>query len=151
MKHKRKHVSRVLRVGLLGLIFSGAVLVPEYRQMQGTVFNEFRVADDIASYYEDGGIVCDMPSMVYRLSSEWGIEPEDILSNLYSPHYYDITEPDPYIEWLRKENVTLWCYFGERGSPVWSILSQYSGLLVNVLGEPKSGIYLVDQPILNDL
>jgi hypothetical protein len=107
LKYKRRIMSTVLRVGVLGLMFTGVALVPEYQQMQGTVLNEFRIADDIASHYQDGGIVVDMPSMVYRLSSKHGVESEDIISNHYSPYYYGVTDPAAYFEWLRKENVTV--------------------------------------------
>lgn len=151
LKYKRQNVSKVLRFGIVGLFLTSLLLVPEYHQMQETVLNEFNVAYNIASYYPGGGIVLDTPSMVYRLSSKWGAEPEDIISNLYSPHYYGVSEPEAYLDWLRKEDVSLWCYYGERGDHVWDVLSQYPGLLVNMIGEPRTGVYIVDQTLLDSL
>ena len=119
--------------------------------MQGTVMNGFNIADEIASHYQGDGIVCDLPSMVYRLSNKHGVEPENIISNLYSSDYYGISDPDSYFEWLRKKNVTVWCFFGERGDPVRGVLGQYPGLLVNVMGEPRNGVYLVDPSVLDSL
>ncbi len=115
-----------------------------YQMLQGTVQNEFNVADKVADTYQSGGIVCDLPSMVYRLSSKWGVEPESIISNLYSPHYYGISDPASYGEWLRNGDVTIWCYHGERGDYVWSILSQYPDLLIIIEGGPRNGYYIVD-------
>lgn len=136
---------------MVGLLFTGFTLVPSYQSMQNTVRNEFAIADHIGVSYKEGSIVCDIPSMVYSLSTRWSIEPEDIISNLYSPHCYDDIDPRSYLGWLSMEDITIWCYYGERGDTVWDILSAYPDLLVCVTGRPRSGFYMVDASVLDSL
>lgn len=138
----------ILRVLILGIVLSGYALTPSYSKMQETVSYEFSIVDRIGMLHEDGSIVCDIPSMVYRLTTKWGVEPEEMLSNLYSPKYYGDSEPESYLEWLKKEEVTVWMYYGERGDDAWRAFNQYPYLLENKFGEPRSGAYLVNQTVL---
>ena len=145
LNSRKPIISKLMRLGILSILFTGFNLVPEYQMMQGAVQNEFNTADRVADVYQGGGIVCDIPSMVYRLSTKSGVKPEYITSNLYSPYYYGISDPEPYFEWLRKGNVSIWCYYGERGDPIWSILGLYPELFINIEGGPRNGYYLVDR------
>ena len=140
--------SAALPVGLLAL---NLVAAPHYMGLQGTVEAEFQVADQAARHYRGGTVVCDIPSMVYRLVTRWEVEPGSLLSNLYGPHYYGVLEPQAYLEWLDQNNVTLWMYYGERGDPVWAVLGGYPGLLKPLFGEPRRGTYQVDPSLLDSL
>jgi hypothetical protein len=114
--------SKILRVGVLLLLLSGFLVIPEYVALQGTVQNEFSIADDIAALYTGGRIVCDMPSMVYRLSNAHAVDPVDIISNHYSPHYFGLNGSRTYLEWLYMQDVSIWTYCGDRGDPVWLVM-----------------------------
>ena len=144
--------SRGLRLGFIAILLSGFLVLPEYVALQGTVSNEYAIADDISAQYEGGKIVCDMPSMVYRLTNTHGVEPEIILSNHYSPHYYGLNESREYIEWLSEQDVSIWTYYGDRGTPVWLIMeANYPFVFKNIFGEPTMGVYAVDRSVLDSL
>ncbi len=144
--------SKTLRVGVFLLLLSGFLVIPEYVALQGTVQNEFSIADTIAEQYTGGRIVCDMPSMVYHLSNAHGVEPKDILSNHYSPHYYGLNGSRTYLEWLYVQEVSIWTYYGERGNPVWLVIeANYPSLFKNLLGEPGMGVYSVEWSVLDSL
>ncbi|MCW4012156.1 MAG: glycosyltransferase family 39 protein [Candidatus Bathyarchaeota archaeon] len=141
-----------LLVGTLGIFFLGSVfVVPLYGGLQGTVVDEFGVADRVAGVYVGGVVVCDLPSTVYRLVDVYGVEPDCLLSNLYGPHYYGVDDPLEYLRWLKDEDVSVWCYFGDRGDPVWSAVEGYSGVFLVVWGEPRAGVYIVDQVVIDDV
>jgi len=141
--------------------------VPVYAGLQGTVVDEFGVADRVGEVYDGGVVVCDLPSIVYRLVSVWGVESDCLLSNLYSPHYYGVEAPVEYLRWLRDEDVRVWCYLGDRwlrdedvrvwcylgdrGDPVWGAIEGYPGVFVPVWGEPRAGVYLVDQSVIGQI
>lgn len=145
-------VSRVLRLGFLVLILSGFLVLPEYLALQGTVLNEYAIADCISNQYTGGKIVCDIPCMVYRLTNMHGVEPENILSNHYSPQYYGLNESRKYMEWLSEQNVYIWTYYGERATPVWLVMdANYPSVFKNILGEPGMGVYAVDRSVLDSL
>ena len=112
----------------------------------------FTVADRAISHYEGGTIVCDHPTVNYRLCFRWGVEASDLLGNHYSPHYYGVKEPLEYAKWLAKHNVTLWLYASSRAYPVWAVASRkMPGLLV--LKEEVYGmrIYEVDHAVLEKI
>ncbi len=141
-----------LQVGILAVFLLGfPVLVPRYAGLQTCVLDEFAVADRVAGVYVGGTVVCDLPSTVYRLVDVWGVEAECLLSNLYGPQYYEITEYEAYLRWLRDNDVCVWCYLGERGDPVWAVVSGYPGVFVSVWGEPGAGVYLVDQGVIGQI
>lgn len=144
--------SKILRVGVFLLLLSGFLVIPEYVALQGTVQNEFYIADDIAALYSGGRIVCDMPSVVYRLSNAHGVEPENIISNHYSPHYYGLNGSRTYLEWLYMQDVSIWTYYGDGGTPVWLVMeANYPSVFKNLLGEPGMGVYTVDRSVLDSL
>ena len=141
-----------LLVGTLGIFFfSSLFVVPLYAGLQGTVVGEFVVADRVGEVYDGDVVVCDLPSVVYRLVVVWGVESDCLLSNLYGPHYYGIEEPVEYLRWLRDEDVRVWCYLGDRGDPVWEAVGGYPGVFVPVWGEPRAGVYLVDQSVIGQI
>jgi len=144
---------RLMQVGLFALFLLGyPVLMPSYASLQGVVENEFYYADRVGEIYQNGSIVCDVPSMVYRLVDHWEVEPSSIISNLYSPHYYGIEDPDAYLEWLNARDIRVWIYFGGRGDPVWAVLEKnYPGVLVTYYGIPGRGVYLVNHGLLDSL
>jgi len=144
--------SKVVRVGILVLILTGFLVLPEYIALQGTVQEEYEIADAIFDQYAGGKIVCDLPSIVYRLSNNHGVEPEDILSNHYSPHYYGLNESRMYLKWLSTQDVRVWTYYGDRGTPVWlAIKENYPTVFKNLIGEPGMGVYTVDRSFLDSL
>ena len=131
--------------------FSSLFVVPLYAGLQGTVVGEFGVADRVGEVYDGGSVVCDLPSIVYRLVVVWGVESDCLLSNLYGPHYYGVEEPVEYLRWFRDKDVWVWCYLGDRGDPVWGAVENYSGVFVPIWGEPKAGVYLVDQSVVGQI
>ena len=134
-----------LVVVVLELICMNAIL-PAYGTFQSETLDIFDVADAASSHYVNGTIVCDHPTANYRLISRWGVSPEDLLSNHYSPHYYGVTDPARYARWFARHNVTLGLHCGSRSHPVWAVVSQeYPDLLL--LKEEVHGIliYVVNQ------
>ncbi len=128
------------------------LLLPQYSGLQSTVATEFSVADRVGEQYHGGVIVCDMPSMLYRLTVDWGVPAGSLISNHYGPQYYGVDDPDAYLDWLRREDVRIWMYYGERGDPVWSVLEgNYPGVFVNLFGKPREGCYLVDKSLIDSL
>lgn len=90
--------------------------------------------------------------MIYRLVHEWGVEPCNLLSNHYGPHYYGITEPSAYLAWLDREEVSIWMYIGDRGEPVYRVLMEhFEGVLVYAFGHPGAGCYIVDQGFIDSV
>ena len=144
---------RFIQVGVVGVLLIGYPLVlPQYMGLQGTVLDEFDIADRVGADYPGGTIVCDSPSMLYRLVNEWSVKPSSLLSNHYGPQYYGISDPVAYLEWLKQEDVQIWMYYGERGDPIWAVLDEnYPGVLVNLFGSPREGSYLVDHVFLDSL
>jgi len=144
--------SKVLRVVILVILLTGFLLLPEYVVLQDTVQDEYVLADAIAEQYAGGRIVCDLPSIVYRLSNTHGVDAEDILSNHYSPHYYGLNSSRTYLEWLSVQEVGIWTYYGERGTPVWLVIQEnYPLMFENIMGEPGMGVYIVDRSVLDSL
>jgi len=141
-----------LQIGFLFLMLASyPVLLPRYSALQEEVLEDFTAADMAGAEYVDGVVVCDIPSMVYRLVNEWGVAPSDVLSNHYSPHYYGIDDPVAYLEWLQTEDIQFWMYYGSRGDPVWRALENYPGVLVNLFGVPGKGCYFVDHSALDSV
>jgi hypothetical protein len=141
-----------LQIGFLFIMFAGyPVLLPMYSALQEEVHEDFIAADKTGAEYNGGVIVCDIPSMVYRLVQEWDVAPTDVLSNHYGPHYYGIDDPEAYLEWLQTEDIRLWMYYGSRGDPVWKALEAYPGVFVNLFGEPGEGCYRVDSVVLDSV
>ena len=153
LRYDNQKVIRCLQVGVFIVFFVlYPVLLPCYSGLQGTVLDEFAVAGRVAGVYSGGTVVCDLPSTVYWLVDTWGVESECLLSNLYSPAYYGVDDSEAYLVWLRDNDVCVWCYLGERGDMVWSVVSdEYPGVFECVWGVPRAGIYLVDQELVGQI
>ena len=125
--------------------------IPAYSRFQEDTRLSFTAADRAFSHYEGGTIVCDDPTMNYRLVSRWGVEAADLLGNHYSPHYYGVTDPVRYAEWFLRNNVTLWLYTGSRSYYVWAVTSSEIPDLL-ILKETIHGVrvYEVDRSALEE-
>jgi len=134
------------------LVIPGMGLIPSYTRFQEETNRAFSAADDAYSHYEGGTIVCDHPTMNYRLVTRWGVGATELLGNHYSPHYYGISNPQRYAEWLAKHNVTLWLYSGNRAYPVWAVVSKETPGLLVYLGESHgTKIYEVNRTLIEEL
>ncbi|MCW4048695.1 MAG: hypothetical protein NWE89_03055 [Candidatus Bathyarchaeota archaeon] len=152
-KHLGEPVSMwVQQILLTILVLSFLYFIPAYSEYQGYTSSSFISADLVESYYIDGTIVCDYPTMNYWLVSNEGINPKNLLGNHYSPHYYGKAEPMDYARWLHENNVTLWVYYNERSQSVWDVLdSSYPGLLVHLDEASYARIYSVNQTMLQSI
>ena len=150
--NRNRGVTKKMRLGVITCLLLGYLIVPEYLTLQGVIESEFDLADSAASYYGGGRIVCDRPNLVYHLVHVHGVEPENILSNHYSPHYYGIDEPRKYLDWIIDQDIRVWTYIGDRGAPVWEVLqSNYPSVLTIIDGVPEMGVYAVDLSALDSL
>jgi len=75
------------------IIISYAYFIPAYDTFQVDPASAFVAVDVAMAYYRGGTVVCDYPTMNYRLVSHWGIDASSVLGNHYAPHYYGITDP----------------------------------------------------------
>jgi len=134
------------------LVVPGMGVIPSYVRFQEETNRAFSAADDAYSHYKGGTIVCDHPTMNYRLVTRWGVGATELLGNHYSPHYYGISNPLRYAEWLAKHNVTLWLYSGSRAYPVWAVVSKdVPGLLVYRDESHGTRIYEVNRTRIGEL
>lgn len=147
------NILRYFRIGfLLFLLLIYPSIAVEYRNLQGLIIDEFAEADKIGNIYAGGTIICDIPSMVYRLVIEYDIKPRCVLSNLYNPHYFGIYDPICYLEWIERNDIQFWTYYDERGDVVWDIFERnYPDLLINISGIPREGFYMVNRTLLDSI
>ena len=139
-------------VVIVSLLVGYPLIIPQYAGLQDTVLDEFSVADRAGELYQGGTLVCDVPSMLYRLVNEWDISSSSLLSNHYGPQYYGIDDPVEYLEWFQQEDIRLWMYYGERGDLIWMMMGEnYPDVLVNLFGEPGYGCYMVDLGLVDSL
>ena len=137
---------------VLGLIFSYRFYVPFYSQLQQGTIEDFRVSEIVLSHYETGTLICDYPTMNYFLINAGGLDASSIQSNHYSPDYYGESEPVEYLQWLKKENVTIWIYKDYRAEPVWCVLqSSFPEVIELKYQSDYCRVYLVDQIAVNGL
>ncbi|MGD2200217.1 MAG: hypothetical protein PVJ38_01130 [Candidatus Bathyarchaeota archaeon] len=124
-------------------------LIPAYGRFQTGTLVAFTVADEAIDHYRGGTIVCDNPTVNYRLVSKWGVRASSLLGNHYSPHYYGVTEPTEYARWFDDHNVTLWLHCGWDAEPVWRVMDAGLPRLLT-LQETVHGvrIYRVNQTVL---
>jgi hypothetical protein len=123
------------------ILFSYGSLIPAYSYFQRTTLDAFAVAEATSKYYLNGTIVCDHPTINYRLVSRWRISPNALLGNHYSPYYYNVSLPIEYASWFRKHDVTIWLHYGRDAEPVWRVVSrEYPSLLL--LKEISHGIMI---------
>jgi hypothetical protein len=137
---------------VIAALLSISSVIPAYARFQEAPEFFFAAADGAIEYYEGGTIVCDHPTMNYRLVKAWGVRAGDLLGNHYAPHYYGMTDPLEWAKWFQRNNVTLWIYATGRAYPVWAVTSkELPGLLV--LREEARGvrIYTVDMEVLEEV
>ncbi len=126
--------------------------LPAYCGFQAYTEEAFISADAVHGLYGGGTIVCDYPTINYRLVHAWGVEPRDLLGNHYSPHYYGVDEPLVYAEWLQENDVTLWLKTDFRGEPVLDVVeANYPGLFERLYGEGYTVVYGVDRDRLESI
>ena len=132
-------------------LLSLSSIIPAYARFQQAPEAYFEVADEAIIYYEGGTVVCDHPTINYRLVETWGVRACDLLGNHYAPHYYGMTDPYDWARWFERNNVTLWLYASGRAYPVWTVTSrELPGLLV-LRGEVHGvRIYAVDRDVLEE-
>lgn len=126
--------------------------LPAYGGYQTYTEEAFISADIIYGFYGGGTIVCDYPTINYRLVHTWGVEPIALLGNHYSPHYYGIDEPFAYAEWLSENDVTIWLKTDYRGEPVLEMVQTcYPGLFEPLYEVSYTMIFRVDQATLESI
>ena len=108
---------------VIAALLSFGYFIPAYEQFQAHPRVAFAAADLAMDHYEGGTIICDHPTINYRLVNRWGVEVSDLLGNHYSPHYYGVTDPIEYVRWFERNNVSLWLYAGFDAEPVWAVVS----------------------------
>ena len=133
-------------------LLSYLFFLPTYGGYQAYTEEAFLSADIVYGFYGGGTIVCDYPSINYRLVHMWAVEPKALLGNHYSPHYYDIDEPLEYALWLSENDVTIWLKTDIRGEPVWEMVqTHYPGLFEPLDEVSYTKIFRVDQAMLESI
>jgi len=126
--------------------------LPAYGGYQTYTEEAFISADVVYGFYGGGTIVCDYPTINYRLVHTWGVEPIALLGNHYSPHYYGRDEPLAYAEWLSENDVTIWLKTDYRGEPVLEVVQTcYPGLFEPLYEVSYTMIFRVDQATLESI
>jgi len=126
--------------------------LPAYGGFQAYTEEAFISADVVHGLYSGGTIVCDYPTISYRLVHVWGVEPGALLGNHYSPHYYGVDDPLAYAEWLQENDVTLWLKTDFRGEPVLDVVqAHYPDLFELLYGEEYTVVYGVDRDRLESI
>jgi hypothetical protein len=126
--------------------------LPVYGGFQAYTAEAFFSADVVQGLYDGGTIVCDYPTINYWLVHVWGVEPEALLGNHYSPHYYGIDDPLAYAEWLEDNDVTLWLKTDFRGEPILdAVQANYPDLFEQLYGESYTVVYKIDQNALESI
>ncbi|MBN2334298.1 glycosyltransferase family 39 protein [Candidatus Bathyarchaeota archaeon] len=140
---KPEHVAAVV------LLASYVYLIPAYSGFQRHTVDELLSGDAIGGLYRGGTVVCDHPTINYRLITEWGVEPEHIIGNHYSPAYYGVDDASEYVRWLGVNNVTLWVRYDYRSAPVWAAVhGDHPELLMLMCETPCVEVYAVDRAAL---
>ena len=133
-------------------LLSYLLFLPAYGGYQTYTEEAFISADIVYGFYGGGTIVCDYPTINYRLVHTWGVEPRALLGNHYSPHYYGIDEPFAYAEWLSENDVTIWLKTDYRGEPVLEMVqTYYPGLFEPLYEVSYTMIFRVDQATLESI
>jgi len=147
----RLHRLPIEPILIIVTLLSLSSIIPAYARFQEAPEIYFEVADEAIKYYDGGTIVCDHPTVNYRLVQAWGVRAADLLGNHYAPHYYGMTDPIEWARWFERNNVTLWIYASGRAYPVWTVTSrELPGLLV-LRGEVHGvRIYAVDREVLEE-
>jgi hypothetical protein len=131
---------------LAASLLSFAYIVPAYQGFQVHTVDAFTSADIVAGEYVGGVIVCDHPTINYRLVETGTVDAGGLLGNHYSPDYYGVGEPQAYLEWLSDNDVTLWLRYDYRSDAVWTVVeSSYPQVFELVAVTPCARVYSVDQ------
>jgi len=145
---------KVKPVQIVAALFfvSYLLFLPAYGGFQAYTEEAFTSADVVHGLYGGGTIVCDYPTINYRLVYVWCVEPGDLLGNHYSPHYYGVDDPLAYAEWLKENDVALWLKTGFRGEPVLDVVeANYPGMFERLYGESYTVVYRVDRDRLESI
>ena len=139
-------------VMVLLMLAANVVAFPSYSSYMDETVDVLEVANECFSLYSEGTIVCDHPTLNYAIINWWGVQPWRLLSNQYSPNYYDEHDIVDYVNWFQERNVTLWIYSCDRAYPVWAdIQKQTPELLVKVGECSKCKFYHVNQTFLKHI
>lgn len=137
---------------LLLILLSYAFFIPYYSRFQVVTSSAFRSADLALIYYDGGTIVCDYPTINYRLVNKGGVTVDELLGNHYAPNYYGISDPIEYARWFDENDISLWLYYDSRAIPVWSVVKEnYPHLLIHIVDLPSARLYAVNDTLLDDI
>jgi hypothetical protein len=137
---------------LAASILSFLYFVPAYQGFQAYASDAFLSADIMAAEYSGGVIVCDHPTINYRLVNIGAVDVSNLLGNHYSPAFYGITEPSEYLAWMRDRQVSMWLRYDYRSDTVWAVMeTNYPGVLMWVTDTPCAGVYAVDRALISEL
>ena len=126
------------KVSLIIFIVLLALAIPAYQGYQHYTTYSFQAADEAMKYYRGGRIVCDLPTIIYRIADRWRVPVTDLLSNHYNPFYYGDRTVEALVGWFKANNITLWIYTGWRYTPeVLSLLEEEKPFLLT----PREHIY----------
>jgi hypothetical protein len=131
---------------LAASLLSFAYFIPAYQGFQVHALDAFASADAAAAEYRGGVIVCDHPTMNYRLVESGVVDEGGLLGNHYAPNYYGVGEPRAYLEWLQDNNVTLWIKYDYRSDAVWGVVQASCPQVLELVAEtPCAQVYAVDR------
>jgi hypothetical protein len=131
---------------LAASLLSFAYFIPAYQGFQVHALDAFASADAAAAEYRGGVIVCDHPTMNYRLVESGVVDEGGLLGNHYAPNYYGVGEPRAYLEWLRDNGVTLWVRYDYRSDAVWGVIQVSCPQALELVAEtPCATVYAVDR------
>jgi len=100
--------ARIQLLLIIVIAISGVQIYPKFQIYQKWTLEAYDVADTAMKDYTGGTVICDYQTINYRIINKWQIPAKNILSNQYSPLYYGIKDPDEFVKWFRKFNVTVW-------------------------------------------
>lgn len=102
---RRIRLPHLMSLALIPFILLTLILAPRFIYYQGSVETTFNVADWLATGYQGGTIVCEMPPITYRLINKWHIPAQGMLGAHHIP-----TDPILRNQWLRDKDVR-WIVF----------------------------------------
>ncbi|MFH2112590.1 MAG: hypothetical protein ABIJ47_15180 [Candidatus Bathyarchaeota archaeon] len=138
----------LLAVSILSFLY----FVPVYQGFQAYAADAFLSGDIVAAEYGGGVIVCDHPTINYRLVNTGAVDVFNLLGNHYSPAFYGISEPSEYLAWMRDRQVSMWLRYDYRSDHVWAVMeANYPEVLVWVADTPCARVYAVDKVLISEL
>ncbi|RLI31168.1 hypothetical protein DRO56_05450 [Candidatus Bathyarchaeota archaeon] len=133
----RLRAYRLREASLILFLLLLASAIPAYQRYQCYTIYAFQAADDAMRYYHGGRIVCDLPTVIYRIADRWGVPVTDLLSNHYNPFYYGNRTAEALVDWFRAKNITLWIYTG------W----QYTPEILRLLEEERPSLLILRESV----